>query len=159
MKSICVKNIQFSVIFRQANVSAVYRRPVSESPATSSDATTANKPDAIPGPSHTTFDAIALVKHEKNDPITETKNEPGTSVEKCHSPEKVDDKWSKIEADTECSRQANFKVEESSSMSSLTEENFERRLNIEEEVTFVCILYINSHCPPPVWPLWGTVTK
>lgn len=122
-------------------MSAVYRKPVSEILALKSDVYTANKPDALPGPSHKTLDPIALVKHEKNNPKTEIKSEPGTSKEKHDGAERVDDKWDKIEADTERSRQANDKLVKCSSKMALTEENLERRLNIEEEVTFVCFSF------------------
>lgn len=120
-------------------MSAVYGRPVSENLALNSGVVV-NKAEALPGPSHSfkTFDPIALVKNEKK--CSEIKDEPSTSEEKHDDSKLAEDKWSKIEADTERSRYA--KVEQSSSKLSLTEENLERRLNIEEEVTFVCGTFI-----------------
>ncbi|XP_063828194.1 tether containing UBX domain for GLUT4 [Ostrinia nubilalis] len=123
---------------KQANVSAVYRRPVSEkqhSEITKKLETDEAQPNSdeksYPGPSNVSkdnqaaFNPVKLLKNEKKDKKPET-----VTIEQPIIP-------SNQETTTTVDSELNLKQEPSSTFSASTQANLERRLNIEEEVTFL----------------------
>lgn len=128
---------------RQANVSTVYRRPVSEKLPSEIPTLETNKPEqklddiSNPGPSNvlknekTSFDPVKLIKSEKKDKKPEVIEEE----DNIDQPIPENDENTKMLVDSELE----LKPETSNSLSANTQENLERRLNIEEEVTFVSI--------------------
>ncbi|KAL0822516.1 hypothetical protein ABMA28_004567 [Loxostege sticticalis] len=126
---------------RQANVSTVYRRPVSEKLPSEIPTLETNKPEqklddmSNPGPSNvlknekTSFDPVKLIKNEKKDKKPEVIEEE----DNIDQPIPENDQNTKMLVDSELE----LKPETSNSLSANTQENLERRLNIEEEVTFL----------------------
>lgn len=137
-------------MFRQANVSAVYRVPISENSVPSPKPLKIVEDSA--GPSHRTFDPEFLIKDAKNLPEADQNTEEKQKQLETQEPIHIDEPkepTKKTEPVPESSGENN--LISSSSKTSLTKENLMRRLNIEEEVTFVSTLVYNGDLQFPIF--------
>lgn len=134
---------------RQANVSAVYRRPLSEKPdikeqnieARTTNLHQFNDDSSEPGPSdirknvdYTKFDPIEHIKIVKKEAVLEKEK----STEEVQYEESMNTKPAIEETKMDIDHKNNDEnITGTSNTSLITQENLERRLKIEEEVTFI----------------------